>query len=383
MATVKKTKLNNTLRILREIWLARSISRVEIAKRLKLNKSTVTHIVNELLGNGVVHLANEGDPGPRGGRKPVFLNLNDKFGYVIGIELRPEAYTIVAVDLNGKILFSKSEHMVINGENFKSSFFEIMSRINDEKERTRIPLLGMGVGVSGIIDPVKGLIFRSITLNISNEYDFQNEIASEFEVPVFIDNDANCCAWGELVFHRTSNLKNFIFVLVEFRDISEEQDIHEITSVGMGIVINGKVHYGENYLAGEFRSAFRSESSRGQFSLTDDEISRLKNDKDVLMKFFKELCKNLALLVNTFNLNQIFLGGDIEKYRPEITEYLGKELRKNWAYVYDMKREILFSSLGDKAVAFGAAGIVLNRLFVDFDIESDLNNRFLQESISP
>ncbi|MEA1910619.1 MAG: ROK family protein, partial [Spirochaetota bacterium] len=232
------------------------------------------------------------------------------------------------------------------------------------------------------VNPVKGVINNSIPMCITNGFDFQTEIASKMDIPVFIENDANCCSWGELVFHRTSNLKNFIFVLVEFRDISEEQEIHEITSVGMGIVINGKVHYGEDYLAGEFRSILRSETSQGQFSLTDNEIRKLKTDKEVLMKFFRELSKNLALLVNTFNLNQIFLGGDIEKYRPEITEFLGKELRDNWAYSYDMKREILFSSLGDKAVAFGAAGIVLNRLFVDFDIESDLNNSFLQETIS-
>lgn len=382
MAVIKRTKLNNTLRILREIWLAQSISRVDIAKRLKLNKSTVTHIINELIETNVVFQAEEGSPSPKGGRKPVFLNLNDKLGYVIGIELRPEAYTVVSVDLNGRILFSKSEAMVIGSKNFTNSFFEIMSRISDEQERTNIPLLGIGVGVSGIVNPVKGVINNSIPMCITNGFDFQTEIASKMDIPVFIENDANCCSWGELVFHRTSNLKNFIFVLVEFRDISEEQEIHEITSVGMGIVINGKVHYGEDYLAGEFRSILRSETSQGQFSLTDNEIRKLKTDKEVLMKFFRELSKNLALLVNTFNLNQIFLGGDIEKYRPEITEFLGKELRDNWAYSYDMKREILFSSLGDKAVAFGAAGIVLNRLFVDFDIESDLNNSFLQETIS-
>lgn len=381
MAKVKRTKITNTLRILREIWLSQSISRVEIAKLLKLNKSTVTHIVNELIDSGVVLQAEEGATGPRGGRKPVYLNINKEFGYVLGVELRPGAYTVVAVDLNGKILFSKSEHMVISEHNFKSSFFEIISRISDEKERISIPLLGIGVGVSGIVDPVKGKIYRSIPMNISKEYDFHSEITSKFNVPVFLDNDANCCSWGELVFHRKSNLRNFIFVLVEFRDITPEQEIHEITSVGLGIVIDGKVHYGANYLAGEFRSLFRSKSSRGQFSLTDEEIGRLKTDKEVLTKFFKELCKNLALLVNTFNLNQIFLGGDIEEYRSEITDYLGRKLKENWAYPFDIKREILFSSLGDKAVAFGAAGIVLNRLFVDFDVESNLNNRFLQKSI--
>jgi len=379
MAIVKRTKIVNTARILREIWLAKSISRIEIARKLKLNKSTVTNIMTDLLSRNVVLLADEGEPGPKGGRKPVNLILNKKFGFVLGVEMRPESYTAVAVDLDGEVLFYKSEQMEISSENFTDCFFEIMNRIDVEQKRVGIPLFGIGVGVSGIVDPVHGVIRMSIPLNVTDEYHFKKEIASKLDIPVFLDNDSNCCAWGELVFHRRISLMDFIFVLVEFRNIKENQQVHEITSVGMGLAIDGKVHYGKNYLAGEFRSAFIHKDTKGQFSLSDEEVLQIEKNPEVLTKFFRELCKNLALLANTFNLSQIFLGGDIEKYRLEITEILQEELELNWPYPSRVKREIMFSSMGDKSVAFGAAGMVLNRLFIDFDLDSDLSTVFWEK----
>ena len=39
----------------------------------------------------------------------------------------------------------------------------------------------------------------------------------------------------------------------------------------------------------------------------------------------------------------------------------------------------MFSSLGDRAVAFGAAGMVLNRLFVDFELAIELKISNLRE----
>ncbi|RKX91770.1 MAG: ROK family transcriptional regulator [Spirochaetes bacterium] len=375
MATVKRTKIVNTARILREIWFAKNISRIEIARKLKLNKSTVTNIVAELLESDIVFLAEEGEPGPRGGRKPVDLVLNAKSGFVIGIEMRPEAYTVVAVDLDGEVLFSKSEKITISSKNFTESFFEIMERVKIERERNPIPLLGIGVGVSGIVDPDDKVIRRSIPLQFLDEYDFKNKIDTRLNIPVFLENDANCCAWGELVFHRKMNLLNFIFVLLEFRSVKESKHVHEITSVGMGIVIDGKVHYGKNFLSGEFRSIFRSESNKGQFSLSDEEVLLIKKDPKVLHKFFTELGKNLALLVNTFNLSQVFLGGDIEIYRREISEILENEIRANWSYPSLLEREIMFSSMGDKSVAYGAAGMVLSRLFTNTEIDNDLQRQ--------
>ena len=368
MAAIKRSRLINTSHVMREIWINKSISRIQIAKNLGLDKSTISSIVADLLNAGILEEHAEGQAGPQGGRKPVYLTLNRAYGCVLGIEFRPEAYTAVAVDLAGEILYSKFERIHLSGANFEETFFEVSDRLRSELTRTGVPLLGIGVGVSGVVDPQKGIIRYSIPLQMEGQFDFRSRITAKYDLPLFLENDANACAWGELAFHRVKNLQDFLFLLVEFRDIKDTQRFHEKTAVGIGIVINGRVHYGLRYSAGEFRSIFCTESSKGQFSLTDGEAFRIEEDSEVLHRFIRELSKNVAMLVNTFNFSHVFLGGDIERYKREVQSVLAEEIESNWPYPDEVHCKIRFSSLGDKSVAFGAAGMVLHRLFTDIRI---------------
>ncbi len=372
MAQPKRSRLLNTSRVMREVWINKEISRIQIAKNLGLDKSTVSSIVAQLLENGILKEHAEGEASPQGGRKPVYLTLNRRFGCVLGIELRPESYNAVAVDFEGDILYSKFELTTVSGTNFREVFFDVSSRIRSELERTGVPLLGIGVGVSGVVNPQKGIIRYSIPLQIEQEFDFRRLIADGYDLPLFLENDANACAWGELAFHRVKNLQDFLFLLVEFRGFKERARFHEKTAVGIGIVLNGRVHYGHRYSAGEFRSVFCTPDSKGQFRLSDEEAFHIEENREVLQRFIRELAKNIALMVNAFNLSRVFLGGDIERYKREVQTVLTEEIEKNWPYPDEVRCKILFSSLGDKAVAYGAAGMMLHRLFADIGISESV-----------
>jgi predicted NBD/HSP70 family sugar kinase len=358
--------------VMREIWINKHISRIQIAKNLGLDKSTISSIVARLLDDGIIKEYAEGEAGPQGGRKPVYLTLNRSYACVLGIEFRPESYTAVAVDLQGEVLYSKFELIRLSGENFKEVFLDVTSRIRSELARIDAPLLGIGVGVSGVVDPQKGIIRYSIPLQMEDVFDFRRQIAEGYDLPLFLENDANACAWGELAFHRVKNLQDFLFLLVEFRNVKDRTRFHEKTAVGIGIVINGRVHYGHRYSAGEFRSTFCTPQNKGQFSLTEEEAYRIEEDSEVLHRFIRELAKNTALMVNTFNLSHVFLGGDIERYKREVRAVLGEEIERNWPYPDEVRCKIRFSSLGDKSVAYGAAGMVLHRLFADIGISESV-----------
>lgn len=371
MALLKRTKVINRSRIMREIWINREISRIDIARSLGLDKSTISNNVNELLEMGVIVESSEGASGPQGGRKPVHIKLNKTYGCVLGIELRPDCYTAVAVDLEGEILYSKFEKIEVTGATLKNEFLKIVEMLKAELERKNINLLGVGVGVSGVVNSRDGIIKYSIPLEIVESYEFYKEIASGFDVPVFIDNDANACVWGELAFHRRKDLKDFIFLLLELREYDPEGTrLCDRIGVGVGLVINGNVHYGHDYSAGEFRSIYRHDKSLGQFSLTEDEQMVLEEDSEVRQKFLRELGAHVGLLVNTFNLTHIILGGYFEKYDQEVFQIFEEEIKKNWPYPYpyEVKKNIWLSSFGDQAVAYGAAGMVLNKLFSDLEI---------------
>lgn len=374
MAKLKSSRFVNSSRVLRDIWIHKETSRVQIARNLNLDKSTVSSIVSELIRIGIVHETDEGAAGPQGGRKPVGLILNRAYGCVVGIEIRPESYNAVAVDLEGSVIYSKFELLPVSAANLREALVDVADRVRAELKRTGVPVLGLGVGCAGVVDPQRGVIRYSIPLQVIEPFDFSAAVARGYDLPAFVENDANACAWGELAFHRSKRLRDFLFVLVEFRDVRERGRIHERTGVGMGVVIGGRVHYGRDFSAGEFRSVFRTPGNKGQFSLTEDEAFRLEEDPAVLSRFFRELSRNIAMLVNTFNLDHVFLGGDIERYESEIRPVLAEEIQFNWPYPGGVRCDISFSSLGDKAVAYGAAGMVLHRLFADHDIAQSIGS---------
>lgn len=365
---VKRTKRINTSRVMHDIWISRETSRVEIARVLGLDKSTVSSIVNDLINLGLICETREGSAGPQGGRKPVHITLNGGFGCVLGIELRPESYTAVGVDLNGEVVFSKFEKMRIAGSDLKATVLDIVDRVDIDRQRCGLRLLGIGVGLSGVVNPYTGVVRFSIPLKLEDPINLYEEMEGLFQVPFLVENDANACAWGELAFHRHREMRDFIFCLVEFRDIDRSEVIHEKTAVGFGIAIGGAVHYGHEFSAGEFRSIYRGPGHLGQFALSREEAFRIEEDPEVMERFVRELSRHVALFVNTFNLSHVFLGGSMDFEGSSVRDILAAEIEQNWPYPNPVSTQIGYSSLRERAVAFGAAGMVLERMFADIEL---------------
>jgi predicted NBD/HSP70 family sugar kinase len=111
------------------------------------------------------------------------------------------------------------------------------------------------------------------------------------------------------------------------------------------------------------------EGSVGQFSLTEEEQMKVQEEEQMREKFLRELGAHVALLVNTFDLSHVILGGYFEHYDQQTIKIFLEEIEKNWPYASLLKNktDIWFSSFGDQAVAYGAAGMVLNTLFSDLE----------------
>ncbi len=386
----RRARIQNTARVLRQIWERRAISRIDIAKAVGLNRSTVTNVVADLIREGIVAETEEGDASPQGGRKPIFLSLDRSYGTVVGLEVRPESYTMVCVDLHGDILFSRSERMD-NTIDLARSIQEIME--HSEADIARYGrTLGIGVGVSGIVDAPGQIIHSSIPLRILKPYDFRQEVGSRLPYPALPENDANCCVWGELAFNRDRALKNFAFVLVEFREISDREILRERIALGIGFCIGGTVYRGAGSSAGEFRSILRAPEHNGQFSFTPDELRVVDTVDEIRARFLRELARHIALFVNTLNLDVLFLGGDIERFQAEVETVIQEEIDRNWPYPGPVPCEIRFSSLRERSVAYGAAGLILDGLFSGIDpvaaeegsvSETDLVSRLYTSVTSP
>jgi predicted NBD/HSP70 family sugar kinase len=218
------------------------------------------------------------------------------------------------------------------------------------------------------MDPDKGEILQSIPLQISEPFSLATPLASASGVPVHVDNDANCCAWGELTFNKGKQLDNFISVLIEIREEELDRKLPGGLAVGLGIVINGKVHYGTTYSAGEFRSVFSKKTNVSQFSLTSKELLKLNTDRSVFRRFADELAENIALLVNVLNVRCVSLSVFNVAFKDEIIPAMKTKIAEKFPYSLQREFSLGFSAFKEKAVAYGAAGFILEHVFAPSDI---------------
>jgi predicted NBD/HSP70 family sugar kinase len=353
---------NTAARIVRTIWQNPRISRVGIAERLSLDKSTVTNQVSRLIDMGLIEEIAEGSAGTRGGRRPIHLAMNRSFGCVIGIEIQVESYVAVIVNLAGEVLGETRGNVARGWDDCSATMLGIIRACSDELCPDKEKLLGVGVGTGGLVDQKKGRLRYSVPFRIEKPLDFGASVAAKLAVPCFIENDANCCAWGELAFNRNESLRDFLFALVEFRRDPKSIDQSGGLGVGFGIVLGGKVYSGSHGAAGEFRSAFCDGPGELQLSLPKVMLSRFDSDRDVLAAAADELARNVAMLVNTMDFERVYVGGDIEGLDVDFPSLLQRRLEENWMYPFPKAVEIRYSSLGGKAVAYGAAGMMLDRL---------------------
>jgi Transcriptional regulator/sugar kinase len=356
---------NTAARIVRTIWQNPRISRVGIAERLGLDKSTVTNQVAKLIELGLIEEIEEGSAGTRGGRRPIHLSMNHSFGLIIGIEIQVESYVAVAVDLAGEVLGECRGSISGDWSDCANTMLGIIRECIAKLRPRSARLLGVGVGTGGLIDSKKGRIRYSVPLGITTPVDFSATVAAKLSVPCLIENDANCCAWGELAFNRSESLRDFLFALIEYRRDPRSLDLSGGIGVGFGIVLGGKVYTGTHGNAGEFRSAFCDGPGAGQLSLTKEKLGKLGTDRAVLDEAADELARNTAMMVNTMDFERVYIGGDIEALEVDFPSRLRRRLEENWMYPFPKDVEIRYSSLGGKAVAYGAAGMILNRLMSD------------------
>jgi predicted NBD/HSP70 family sugar kinase len=338
---------------------------VGIAERLGLDRSTVTNQVARLIEFGLIEEKDEGTASTHGGRRPIHLVMNRSFGRVIGIEIQVESYVAVVVDLAGDILEETRGSLPSAWADCSATMLEVIHSCSERLCPGGERLLGVGVGTAGLVDLKKGRIRYSVPLGIRNAVDFSSTVASKLDVPCLIENDANCCAWGELAFNRREALHDFLFALIEFRRDPQSIGQSGGVGVGFGIVLGGKVYSGAHGNAGEFRSVFCDGSGDLQLSLPKTMLSRLDSDPEVLAAAADELARNTAMMVNTMDFERVYIGGDIETLGVDFPAALRRRLAENWMYPFPKEVEIRYSSLGGRAVAYGAAGMILNSLILE------------------
>ncbi len=106
-----------------------------------------------------------------------------------------------------------------------------------QKENTQSA--SIGIGIAGVIDSKKTTLLESPNLPHLHNFQLKKLLEAELHIPVFLENDANCAALGELWSGAGKGLENFLFFTLG-------------TGIGSGLILNGSLWSGEQSKAGEF-----------------------------------------------------------------------------------------------------------------------------------
>jgi glucokinase len=153
--------------------------------------------------------------------------------YYIGVDIGGMSIKAGLVTEDGKIVLADS--CVTNASGHYSEIVKdtaaLCLKIIDKKGLTVKDIGAIGVGIPGTIDAEKGTIVYSNNINFK-KVPFVKEFKKHINIPIFIGNDANCAALGEVKFGSAKGVPNIVFVTLG-------------TGVGTGFVMDNKIFAGK------------------------------------------------------------------------------------------------------------------------------------------
>jgi glucokinase-like ROK family protein len=231
---VREINLSIILNCLRE---TSPLSRAQMAEITGLNKTTVSSLVSELIARQFVREIGFDSSG--GGRPAVLLELNPGAGCIIGMEIGVDFILTILTDFKAQILWRHREDIdqAEGQEAILARAFDIVRQALRAGELTHSPVLGIGVGVPGLVDISSGTLLFAPNLKW-HDVPLHEVLSQEFDVPIFVDNEANLAALGERYFGAAQDSKDFVYLSIG-------------VGLGGGIVLNGQLYRGIGGYAGE------------------------------------------------------------------------------------------------------------------------------------
>lgn len=150
--------------------------------------------------------------------------------YVVGVDLGGTKIYTALVDLEGNIIKEKAvETLAFEGENaVMGRIIDTINYVIDGSEKNLIK--SIGIGSPGPLDVKNGVIIENSNLPFKN-FEIVKTIRETYDLPTYLDNDANVATLGEFMFGAGKGTENMVFITAS-------------TGIGGGAVINGKLFRG-------------------------------------------------------------------------------------------------------------------------------------------
>ncbi|HNW58895.1 MAG TPA: ROK family protein [bacterium] len=220
---------------------------------------------------------------------------------------------------------------------------------------------GIGIGVPGLVDTERGIVYDVVNIPSWRQVHLAEILQQRFNLPVFVNNDANCFAVGELYFGKARGCRAAVGLIIG-------------TGLGAGIITNGGLYSGANCGAGEFgmlpyKDTILEHYSCGQFfqrqhGRSGEEVAAAaacgeSESLALFAEFGAHLAEAVKMVLYALDPEVIVLGGSVSRSYAFFAEALREGLTA-FAYTHSLERLRLEVSDLAHAALFGAAALFLD-----------------------
>jgi predicted NBD/HSP70 family sugar kinase len=216
---------NNLEVVLRHLGTVGPDSRAGIAARVGLTPSTVSRLVAELLGLGLVREVADAPSNdtPRPGRPAIQLELDGRHILALGAEISVDRITVIGTDLAGTVVYHRDrvfDAARSGPEATAAAVGRLCTRAVDTVVRgspAHVTLAGLAVAVPGLVEVETGVVTEAPNLDWRG-FPFGKVLAEVSDLPpeaIVLGNDANFAALAEYRIGSRAGTPNLIYITGE------------------------------------------------------------------------------------------------------------------------------------------------------------------------
>lgn len=289
--------------------------------------------------------------------------------YVIGIDVGgTKIHSIVAEwDKNflrtrklPKIVKSRRTN-VQNKKNANKFFGEIIDEVEFLLgEFGRKNVARMGVGIAGSLSKDK-IILNPPNLPFKN-FSILARLQGKFDLPVYVDNDANCFTWAEHLFGAARSASSTVGITLgtgvgggivfDIEDKSFLYDGYHGSAAEIGHMILDKGRSFEDLCSSKAQYLW---DGREPLSIERKARAGDRSSREVYKKYGFWLGVGIANIVNAVNPEIVVVGGSLAKAWDLFEAEMRRTAKKYIASSLAKKTKITSAKLGEDAGALGAA----------------------------
>jgi glucokinase len=221
----------------------------------------------------------------------------------------------------------------------------------------------IGIGVPTIVDVEKGIVYNATNIKDWIDVPLKAILEEKFNIPVFVNNDANCFVAGEKHFGKAKGFKSVVGLVLG-------------TGLGTGLIMNNQLYEGRNCGAGEIGNLPYLENNyeyyccgqyfKDELKIPAHEVFRLACEGDSqALKHFEtfgfHLGKFLQAILYAYDPELIVFGGSVSKAFRFFNQSMFTSLKEGFIFPNSLENLKIEVSELENAAIYGAASLVLEK----------------------